>query len=120
MQFQVYLVNFFIIQSLAPLNSAANPLIYCLFSTNIGQTLCNILGCRKAPPNLSTGLTTSTNSHSGKPLVGPTASTTRSIHHRDSELRQPLCSRNSLNIQKSSESTTSNFEVVKHSRISSS
>ena len=25
------------IQSLAPLNSAANPLIYCLFSANIGQ-----------------------------------------------------------------------------------
>ena len=27
------------IQSLAPLNSAANPLIYCLFSANIGQIL---------------------------------------------------------------------------------
>jgi hypothetical protein len=34
------------IQSLAPLNSAANPLIYCLFSTNVVQTLCNLLGCR--------------------------------------------------------------------------
>lgn len=27
------------IQSLAPLNSAANPVIYCLFSTSIGRTL---------------------------------------------------------------------------------
>jgi neuropeptide S receptor 1 len=27
------------IQSLAPLNSAANPLIYCLFSTQFGRTL---------------------------------------------------------------------------------
>jgi hypothetical protein len=34
------------IQSLAPLNSAANPLIYCLFSTNVVQTLCNLFGCR--------------------------------------------------------------------------
>ncbi|KAK7794612.1 hypothetical protein R5R35_003794 [Gryllus longicercus] len=32
------------IQSLAPLNSAANPVIYCLFSTTIGRTL------RKIPP----------------------------------------------------------------------
>lgn len=32
------------IQSLAPLNSAANPVIYCLFSTSIGRTL------RKLPP----------------------------------------------------------------------
>ncbi|GLH08584.1 Cardioacceleratory peptide receptor [Gryllus bimaculatus] len=32
------------IQSLAPLNSAANPLIYCLFSTHICRTL------RKIPP----------------------------------------------------------------------
>ncbi|XP_021921974.1 cardioacceleratory peptide receptor-like [Zootermopsis nevadensis] len=32
------------IQSLAPLNSAANPVIYCLFSTSIGRTL------RKIPP----------------------------------------------------------------------
>ena len=53
------------IQSLAPLNSAANPLIYCLFSTNIGQQLCNLFGCRKKPANLSTGMTTST--HSTKP-----------------------------------------------------
>merc|ERR1712179_316930 len=30
------------IQSLAHLNSAANPLIYCLFSTNIGATLCGV------------------------------------------------------------------------------
>ena len=29
------------IQSLAPLNSAANPIIYCLFSTNAGANLCN-------------------------------------------------------------------------------
>lgn len=27
------------IQSLAPLNSAANPLIYCLFSTSVGRAL---------------------------------------------------------------------------------
>ena len=27
------------IQSLAPLNSAANPLIYCLFSANLGKCL---------------------------------------------------------------------------------
>ena len=33
------------IQSLAPLNSAANPLIYCLFSTNAAQTFCNFLVC---------------------------------------------------------------------------
>ncbi len=33
------------IQSLAPLNSAANPLIYCLFSTNAGQNLCSFFGC---------------------------------------------------------------------------
>ena len=35
------------IQSLAPLNSAANPIIYCLFSTNAGQNLCNLFGCGK-------------------------------------------------------------------------
>jgi neuropeptide S receptor len=29
---------YIVIQSLAPLNSAANPLIYCLFSTQIGKT----------------------------------------------------------------------------------
>jgi len=106
------------IQSLAPLNSAANPLIYCLFSTNILQTVCNILGCRKAPPTLSTGLTTSTNSQSSKPLVGHSASNARSIH-QDSELRQPLYSRNSLNIQRQPSSATSRFESIKHSRISS-
>merc|ERR1719410_1034740 len=61
------------IQSLAPLNSAANPLIYCLFSTNIGAAICNIFGCKKARPTLSTGLTTSTNSQT-KPLVGQTLS----------------------------------------------
>ena len=52
------------IQSLAPLNSAANPLIYCLFSTNIGATICNIVCCRKKPEVLPTGLTTSTHSSS--------------------------------------------------------
>merc|ERR1712170_20621 len=40
-----------------------------------------------------------TNSQSNRPLVGHTASNARSIH-LDSELRQPLCSRNSLNIQR--------------------
>ena len=49
-------------QSLAPLNSAANPLIYCLFSTNIGTKIGNILCCRKKQEVLPTGLTTTTNS----------------------------------------------------------
>ena len=35
------------IQSLAPLNSAANPIIYCLFSTNAGQNLCSLFCFRK-------------------------------------------------------------------------
>jgi len=84
------------IQSLAPLNSAANPLIYCLFSTNFGQTICNIFGCRKSQPSLSTGLTTSTNSSSQSkhPLVGQTASNSvilpNSNNHQEAELRQPL------------------------------
>lgn len=52
------------IQSLAPLNSAANPLIYCLFSTNVGATFWNLLCCRKKEDALPTGLTTSTNSSS--------------------------------------------------------
>ena len=80
------------IQSLAPLNSAANPLIYCLFSTNIGAALCNIFGCKKASrPNLSTGLTTSTNSQT-KPLVGQTLSNvSRSmIQEPEEELKEPL------------------------------
>ena len=47
------------IQSFAHLNSAANPLIYCLFSTNIGATLCGIIRCRKKQEILPTGLTTS-------------------------------------------------------------
>merc|ERR1719347_1152124 len=34
------------IQSLAPLNSAANPLIYCLFSANLGKYLKG-LWCRR-------------------------------------------------------------------------
>lgn len=106
------------IQSLAPLNSAANPLIYCLFSTNILQTICSILGCRKARPTLSTGLTTSTNSQSSKPLVGQTASNARSIH-QDSELRQPLCGRNSLNIQRQPSAARPSYDNVRHSRISS-
>ena len=85
------------IQSLAPLNSAANPLIYCLFSTNIGQTICNILGCRKTQPVLSTGLTTSTNSQS-KPLVGQTASNAilAGNLNQEQELRQPLCASASI------------------------
>lgn len=52
------------IQILSPLNSAANPLIYCLFSTNIGATICNIVCCRKKTEVLPTGLTTSTHSTS--------------------------------------------------------
>jgi len=84
------------IQSLAPLNSAANPLIYCLFSTNIAQTICGIFGCRQAPPNLSTGLTTSTNSQT-KSLVGHTASnaSNRRLQLQE-ELRRPLCGRPSV------------------------
>jgi len=84
------------IQSLAPLNSAANPLIYCLFSTNIGAALCNIFGCKTASnrPTLSTGLTTSTNSSQTKPLVGQTLSNvSRSIQHEEEpeeELKEPL------------------------------
>ena len=79
------------IQSLAPLNSAANPLIYCLFSTNFGQTICNIFGCRKSQPSLSTGLTTSTNSSQSKPLVGQTASNAiLQSNNQEAELRQPL------------------------------
>lgn len=78
------------IQSLAPLNSAANPLIYCLFSTNIGQTLCNLLGCRKKPPNMSTGMTTSTHSSSSNK---PSASNGRK---NDASLR-PLLS-NSMSV----------------------
>jgi hypothetical protein len=35
------------IQSLAPLNSAANPLIYCLFSTNAGSNVLAFFGCCK-------------------------------------------------------------------------
>merc|ERR1719266_2059526 len=47
------------IQSFAHLNSAANRLIYCLFSTNIGATLCGVIRCRKKQEILPTGLTTS-------------------------------------------------------------
>ena len=54
------------IQILSPLNSAANPLIYCLFSTNIGATICNIVCCRKKTEVLPTGLTTSTHSTSSQ------------------------------------------------------
>merc|ERR1712001_275742 len=41
------------IQSLAPLNSAANPLIYCLFSANLGKCL-QRLWCRRHCPCCST------------------------------------------------------------------
>ena len=60
------------VQSLSSLNSAANPLIYCLFSTNIGATLCNLFGCRKRPVNMGTGMTTTT--HSTKPSANSTVS----------------------------------------------
>ena len=66
------------IQSLAPLNSAANPLIYCLFSTNIGATLCNLFGCRKRPANMSTGMTTSTHSSSNNKPTSSTSNGSRS------------------------------------------
>lgn len=63
------------IQSLAHLNSAANPLIYCLFSTNIGATFCNVICCRKKQPPLPTGMTTSTHSTSqSRPLVAANSS----------------------------------------------
>ncbi|PNF30488.1 Cardioacceleratory peptide receptor [Cryptotermes secundus] len=46
------------IQSLAPLNSAANPLIYCLFSTNICRSLryaqCFSAGGSQTPPHTHT------------------------------------------------------------------
>eukprot|EP00096_Caligus_rogercresseyi_P009385 TRINITY_DN3178_c0_g1_i1.p1 TRINITY_DN3178_c0_g1~~TRINITY_DN3178_c0_g1_i1.p1 ORF type:complete len:410 (+),score=69.45 TRINITY_DN3178_c0_g1_i1:306-1535(+) len=45
------------IQSLAPLNSAANPIIYCLFSANIGSCFQSLLGRRD--PNHSKSYTTS-------------------------------------------------------------
>ena len=81
------------IQSLAPLNSAANPLIYCLFSTNIGQTLCNLLGCRQRPANMSTGMTTSTHSSSNQPSR---SNIVRNGHKNDASLR-PLLS-NSMSV----------------------
>ena len=62
-----------LIQSLAPLNSAANPLIYCLFSTNIGTKISNILCCRRKQEVLPTGLTTTTHSSSAssRPILRP-------------------------------------------------
>ena len=77
---------------MAPLNSAANPLIYCLFSTNIGQTLCNLLGCRKKPANMSTGMTTSTHSSSNKPS---SSNIVRNGHKNDAS--RPLLS-NSMSV----------------------
>lgn len=62
------------IQSLAHLNSAANPLIYCLFSTNIGSRFCNVVCCRKKQVAIPTGLTTSTHSTSqSRPIVATSA-----------------------------------------------
>ena len=61
-----------LIQSLSSLNSAANPLIYCLFSTNIGATICTLLRCRKQPVNMRTGMTTTTNY--SKPSANSTVS----------------------------------------------
>lgn len=61
------------IQSLAHLNSAANPLIYCLFSTNIGSRFCNVVCCRKKQLAIPTGLTTSTHSTSqSRPMINAT------------------------------------------------
>ncbi|KAG5898690.1 hypothetical protein JTB14_030640 [Gonioctena quinquepunctata] len=34
------------VQSLAPLNSAANPIIYCIFSTHFCRTLCSLPPCK--------------------------------------------------------------------------
>ena len=61
-----------LIQSLSSLNSAANPLIYCLFSTNIGATIYQLLRCRKQPVNMRTGMTTTTNY--SKPSANSTVS----------------------------------------------
>ena len=61
-----------LIQSLSSLNSAANPLIYCLFSTNIGATIYNLLKCRKQPVTMRTGMTTTTNY--SKPSANSTVS----------------------------------------------
>ena len=61
-----------LIQSLSSLNSAANPLIYCLFSTNIGATIVQLLRCRKQPVNMRTGMTTTTNY--SKPSANSTVS----------------------------------------------
>ena len=61
-----------LIQSLSSLNSAANPLIYCLFSTNVGATIWNLLRCRKQPVTMRTGMTTTTNY--SKPSANSTVS----------------------------------------------
>ena len=61
-----------LIQSLSALNSAANPLIYCLFSTNIGATIYSLLKCRKQPVTMRTGMTTTTNY--SKPSANSTVS----------------------------------------------
>ena len=63
-----------LIQSLSSLNSAANPLIYCLFSTNIGATICTLLKCRKQPVNMRTGMTTTTNYSTAKQQANSTVS----------------------------------------------
>ena len=50
-----------LIQSLSSLNSATNPLIYCLFSTNFGSTIYKSFRCRKHWVEMRTGMTTTTN-----------------------------------------------------------
>ncbi len=86
------------IQSLAPLNSAANPLIYCLFSTNIGHMICNLLACRRRQaPILSTGMTTSTNSQS-RPLINGHHQNLRGADTNSSSIRNNTAAGLSLDI----------------------
>lgn len=122
------------IQSLAPLNSAANPLIYCLFSTNIGQTLCNLLvrlglftppvkrvpdphhschspiytiqGIRKRTANLSTGMTTSTHSSSNKPSSAGLNGGKNGAHRQDASLRPLLSNSVSVSLASSADNCT--------------
>ena len=77
-----------LIQSLSSLNSAANPLIYCLFSTNIGATICNLLGCRKQPVSMRTGMTTTTQNYS-KPSANSTVSLLGNSGVTGNRQRQP-------------------------------
>ena len=90
------------IQSLSCLNSAANPLIYCLFSTNICATLCSLLGCRKRPVTMGTGMTTTT--HSTKPSANSTVSLLGNSGIRGNRQKEVISLSNSRPLFKSSDS----------------